>query len=96
MSTLTLTANPSRTDSSSAWHSIKYLDPEESGAVLPILHVNGFKISERTIFGCMDDKEIGALFSGYGYQVCIVHGQDTIDDQLSSAVEWALEEIRAI
>ncbi|KPI42168.1 putative phosphoketolase [Cyphellophora attinorum] len=51
-----------------AFHSIKYLDPAESGAVLPIIHVNGFKISERTIFGCMDDKEMAALMTGYGYQ----------------------------
>ncbi|KAK7742375.1 hypothetical protein SLS53_004520 [Cytospora paraplurivora] len=80
----------------SAWHSIKYLDPKESGAVLPILHVNGFKISERTIFGCMDDKELIALFSGYGYQVAVVEGIDTIDVQLSSTLEWALSEIRRI
>lgn len=46
-----------------AWHGYKYIDPKESGAVIPILHVNGFKISERTIFGCMDDKEIVALFT---------------------------------
>lgn len=46
-----------------AWHAHKYLDPAESGAVLPILHVNGFKISERTIFGTMDDPEIVALFT---------------------------------
>lgn len=46
-----------------AWHGFKYIDPAESGAVLPILHVNGFKISERTIFGVMDDKEIIALFT---------------------------------
>lgn len=45
-----------------AWHGTKYIDPAESGAVLPILHVNGFKISERTIFGVMDNKEIIALF----------------------------------
>ncbi|KAF8156138.1 Xylulose 5-phosphate/Fructose 6-phosphate phosphoketolase, partial [Pholiota molesta] len=37
-----------------AWHAYKYIDPAESGAVLPILHVNGFKISERTILGTMD------------------------------------------
>jgi len=46
-----------------AWHAYKYIDPAESGAVLPILHVNGFKISERTIFGVMDDKEITCLFT---------------------------------
>lgn len=71
----------------SAWHSIKYLDPRESGAVLPILHVNSFKISERTIFGCMDDKDLVCLFSGYGYQVCIVETLETIDSELSSSLE---------
>ncbi|PTB46161.1 hypothetical protein M441DRAFT_127638 [Trichoderma asperellum CBS 433.97] len=79
-----------------AWHSIKYLDPAESGAVIPILHVNGFKISERTIFGCMDDKELTLLFSGYGYQVCIVETLEDIDVELHSALFWALAEIKKI
>ncbi|KAH8754763.1 D-xylulose 5-phosphate/D-fructose 6-phosphate phosphoketolase [Diaporthe sp. PMI_573] len=79
-----------------AWHAIKYIDPAESGAVIPILHVNGFKISERTIFGCMDDKEIVSLFTGYGYQVCIVDDLLSIDEQLSNALEWALSEIKRI
>ena len=47
----------------SAWHAHKYIDPAESGAVLPILHANGFKISERTLFGTMDDKEVISLFT---------------------------------
>ncbi|KAI8304836.1 putative phosphoketolase [Colletotrichum sp. SAR11_59] len=79
-----------------AWHAIKYLDPKESGAVIPILHINGFKISERTIFGCMDDKEIVALFTGYGYQVCIVDDLEDIDTDLSGALEWAVAEIKKI
>ncbi|QYT02590.1 D-xylulose 5-phosphate/D-fructose 6-phosphate phosphoketolase [Trichoderma simmonsii] len=79
-----------------AWHSIKYLDPAESGAVIPILHVNGFKISERTIFGCMDNKELILLFSGYGYQVCIVEDLDLIDVELHTALFWALSEIKKI
>lgn len=79
-----------------AWHSIKYIDPRESGAVIPILHVNGFKISERTIFGCMDDKEIVCLFTGYGYQVCIVQNEDNIDNELATALLWSVQEIRAI
>jgi xylulose-5-phosphate/fructose-6-phosphate phosphoketolase len=61
--------------------------------VLPILHVNGFKISERTIFGCMDNKELVSLFSGYGYQVAVVEDVECIDDVLSSTLEWALGEI---
>ncbi|KAF0321110.1 d-xylulose 5-phosphate d-fructose 6-phosphate [Colletotrichum asianum] len=79
-----------------AWHAIKYLDPKESGAAIPILHINGFKISERTIFGCMDDKEIVALFTGYGYQVCIVDDLEDIDTDLSGALEWAVAEIKKI
>ncbi|KAF4462572.1 hypothetical protein FALBO_10611 [Fusarium albosuccineum] len=79
-----------------AWHSIKYIDPAESGAVIPILHVNGFKISERTIFGCMDNKELVSLFSGYGYQPAIVETLDEIDVELSSALEWAVGEIKQI
>ncbi|KJZ71510.1 hypothetical protein HIM_09098 [Hirsutella minnesotensis 3608] len=79
-----------------AWHSIKYLDPAESGAVIPILHINGFKISERTIFGCIDDKEIITLFSGYGFQVCLVQELADIDADLSCALEWALGEIKGI
>lgn len=95
-----------------AWHGYKYIDPAESGAVLPILHVNGFKISERTIFGCMDDKELTALFrsawhypemyiyqrvsSGYGYQVCIVDDLSNIHRDLAGAMEWALGEISRI
>lgn len=76
-----------------AWHGYKYIDPAESGAVIPIVHVNGFKISERTIYGCMDDKELTALFTGYGYQPRFVENMEDIDADMSSSLEWALEEI---
>ncbi|KAJ5105920.1 hypothetical protein NUU61_003267 [Penicillium alfredii] len=79
-----------------SWHAIKYIDPKESGAVLPILHLNGFKISERTIFGCMDQKELLALFSGYGYQVRFVEDLNDIDTDLHCSMVWAVEEIRKI
>ncbi|KIK98673.1 hypothetical protein PAXRUDRAFT_823582 [Paxillus rubicundulus Ve08.2h10] len=79
-----------------AWHGFKYIDPAESGAVLPIVHINGFKISERTIYGCMDDKELIALFSGYGYQVRIVDDLTNIDQDLAGAMEWALTKISDI
>lgn len=62
-----------------AWHSHKYIDPKESGAVIPVLHVNGFKISERTIPGTMDDTELALLYSGYGYQVRIVAYQQDVE-----------------
>jgi xylulose-5-phosphate/fructose-6-phosphate phosphoketolase len=79
-----------------AWHAAKYIDPNESGAVIPIVHVNGFKISERTIYGTMDDKEMVALFSGYGYQVRFVEDLDNIDQDLAASMEWALATIRKI
>ncbi|OBZ72463.1 putative phosphoketolase [Grifola frondosa] len=74
-----------------AWHGYKYIDPAESGAVLPIVHVNGFKISERTIYGTMDDKEMTALFTGYGYQVRFVEDLKNIDEDLAASMDWALE-----
>jgi hypothetical protein len=45
---------------------VQYIDPKESGAVIPILHVNGYKIGERTIPGTMDNLEIACLYTGYG------------------------------
>ncbi|KND03602.1 uncharacterized protein SPPG_01077 [Spizellomyces punctatus DAOM BR117] len=78
------------------WHSYKYIDPKESGAVLPILNANGYKISEPTIFGSMADEELAALFSGYGYQVRIVENMEKIDVDMSAAMEWAYGEIRRI
>ena len=79
-----------------AWHGYKFIDPAESGAVLPIVHVNGFKISERTIYGCMDDKEMAALFTGYGYQPRVVDDLNDIDADLNNSMEWALSEIKRI
>ncbi|KAJ3312610.1 hypothetical protein HDU93_004975, partial [Gonapodya sp. JEL0774] len=80
----------------SAWHGYKYLDPHESGAVLPILHLNRYKIANPTIFGAMDDDELAALFSGYGYQVCIVQDLENIDADMAAAMEWALATIHSI
>jgi xylulose-5-phosphate/fructose-6-phosphate phosphoketolase len=84
------------TDCQSAWHGYKYIDPKESGAIIPIIHVNGFKISERTIYGCMDDLEITALFAGYGYQAQIIQDLEHVDQEMSNALNWALGEIQAI
>jgi len=81
---------------SRAWHSCKYIDPKESGAVLPILHVNGFKISERTIYSCMDDQEIACLFAGYGYEPCFVEDLENIDNELQTALCWAIDAVHRI
>ncbi|KAF7950739.1 uncharacterized protein EAE97_002291 [Botrytis byssoidea] len=79
-----------------AWHAAKYIDPAESGAVIPIVHVNGFKISERTIYGCMDDKELASLFTGYGYQCRFVEDLEDIDRDMATSMQWAIDEIRKI
>ena len=79
-----------------AWHAAKYIAPAESGAVLPIVHVNGFKISERTIYGCMDEKEMVTLFTGYGYQCRFVEDLEDIDADMCRSMEWALDEIHKI
>jgi xylulose-5-phosphate/fructose-6-phosphate phosphoketolase len=78
-----------------AWHSYKFLDPAESGAVLPVLHLNGYKIANPTIYGTMSDEELLALFTGYGYQVIFVEGDD-LDASLYGAMDWAYHEIRRI
>jgi xylulose-5-phosphate/fructose-6-phosphate phosphoketolase len=57
-----------------AWHSNKFLNPKTSGAVLPVVHINGYKISNPTLFGTMSDTELRNLFKGYGYEPLIVKG----------------------
>ncbi|KAJ3264285.1 hypothetical protein HK104_006494, partial [Borealophlyctis nickersoniae] len=79
-----------------AWHSYKYIDPKESGAVLPILNCNGYKISESTIFGNMSDDELVSLFSGYGYQVRIVQTMPHLHGDMIVSLRWAYTEIRRI
>jgi len=76
-----------------AWHSNKFLNPKTDGAVLPILHVNGFKIANPTIFGTMSDDELRSLFTGYGYSVRIVELSERIDIDMSEALFGSYSEI---
>lgn len=78
-----------------AWHTTKLIDPAHSGAVLPILHLNGYKISGPTIFGRMTDKELINLFSGYGYEPFIVEGHD-IDQKMMDTLEICYQRIADI
>jgi len=71
-----------------AWHLNKLVDPRTNGTVLPILHLNGYKISAPTIFGRMSDDELKALFWGYGYEPILVSGED-LDNQLDEALDRA-------
>lgn len=76
-----------------AWHLNKLLDPAHNGAVLPILHLNGYKISGPTLFGRMNNTELIDLFSGYGYEPYIVDAYVAEDvhqcmvDVLDSVIE---------
>lgn len=78
-----------------AWHANKFLDPKTCGAVLPILHVNGYKISGPTIFGRMSNKELENLFSGYGYMPIIVEGKNLYAPMMK-AMERAYKQIKKI
>lgn len=80
-----------------AWHLNKLVNPRTNGVVLPILHLNGYKISAPTIFGRMSDDELMALFTGYGYQPRIVDAtSDNPHKDMSEALEWAYGEIQTI
>lgn len=81
-----------------SWHSNKFLNPARDGAVLPILHLNGFKIANPTILARIDDEELDALFRGYGYDPIVVSGSDPeeVHQQLASALDGALAAIRAV
>lgn len=79
-----------------AWHGTKFLNPATDGAVLPILHLNGFKISNPTITATMSTDEITALFTGLGYAVRVVEYGERLDADTETALGWAYQEIRAI
>ena len=59
-----------------SWHSNKFLNPARDGAVLPILHLNGYKIAGPTILARIPEEELGALLRGYGYEPHLVAGED--------------------
>ncbi|MBP9719072.1 MAG: phosphoketolase [Candidatus Levybacteria bacterium] len=79
-----------------AWHLNKLIDPAINGAVLPILHVNGYKISGPTIFGRMSDEELTALFTGYGYEPFFVKGDDDVYVSMMDTLETCYQRIKAI
>lgn len=82
-----------------AWHSTKFLDPVGDGAVLPFLHLNGYKIASPTIFGTMSDRELVSLFAGYGYApyfVTVERDGEAADQALASALDASLQQIREI
>src|ERR1700742_4553846 len=81
-----------------AWHSNKFLNPNRDGAVLPILHLNGYKIANPTILARIPHEELEDLFKGYGYAPHFVEGDDpaTMHEKMAAALDSALEKIRSI
>ncbi|MEP6676210.1 MAG: phosphoketolase family protein, partial [Ferruginibacter sp.] len=81
-----------------SWHSNKFLNPVHDGAVLPILHLNGYKIANPTILARIPKEELIQLFEGYGYQVYWVEGDDPHDvhQQLAATLDAVIMEIKQI
>jgi len=81
-----------------SWHSNKFLDPVGDGAVLPILHLNGYKIANPTILARIGDDELSSLLTGYGHRPLFVEGDDPaeVHQQLAAALDDALDDIARI
>lgn len=81
-----------------AWHSNKFLNPVHDGAVLPILHLNGYKIANPTILARISREELESLFVGYGYKPWFVEGDDhePMHQAMAAALDQAIAEIKQI
>ena len=81
-----------------SWHSNKFLNPARDGAVLPILHLNGYKIANPTILSRLDDATLTHLFTGYGYKPHFVEGREpeAMHQLMAHTMDTVLEEIRVI
>jgi xylulose-5-phosphate/fructose-6-phosphate phosphoketolase len=81
-----------------SWHSSKFLNPAQDGAVLPILHLNGYKIANPTVLARIPDTELVSLLEGYGYHVHVVAGNvpGQVHQQLAATLDAVAGEIGAI
>jgi xylulose-5-phosphate/fructose-6-phosphate phosphoketolase len=81
-----------------SWHGHRFINPARDGAVLPILHLNGWKIANPALLARIPDDELDALLRGYGYQPVYVTGDNpaVMHQEFAAALDGALEEIRAI
>ena len=81
-----------------SWHSNKFLNPVSDGAVLPILHLNGYKISNPTLFSRISHEEVEAFFKGCGWKPYFVEGDDpmTMHRKMAETMDIVIEEIKAI
>jgi xylulose-5-phosphate/fructose-6-phosphate phosphoketolase len=81
-----------------AWHSNKFLNPRRDGAVLPVLHLNGYKIANPTILARIPHQELEFLFRGYGYEPYFVEGSDppSMHQAMAATLEHCIREIQRI
>ncbi|RPH95086.1 MAG: phosphoketolase family protein, partial [Calditrichaeota bacterium] len=81
-----------------SWHSNKFLNPIHDGAVLPILHLNGYKIANPTLLARLKREELTDLFNGYGYKVYFVAGDDPLlmHQRMAATMDKVIDEITAI
>ena len=81
-----------------SWHSNKFLNPAGDGAVLPVLHLNGYKIANPTVLARIPEEELASLMRGYGYAPHFVTGDDPADvhQKLAATLDTVLDEIAAI
>ncbi|WP_445636388.1 putative phosphoketolase [Nostoc sp. DSM 114161] len=81
-----------------SWHSNKFLNPARDGAVLPILHLNGYKIANPTVLSRISQEELESLFVGYGYKPYFVQGHDPADvhQQMAATLDTVIGEIQNI
>jgi xylulose-5-phosphate/fructose-6-phosphate phosphoketolase len=81
-----------------SWHSNKFLNPARDGAVLPILHLNGWKIAGPTVLARIPADELEALFTGYGHEPIVVEGDDppVMHQAMAAALDRAVHRIRQI
>ena len=81
-----------------AWHSNKFLNPIHDGAVLPILHLNGYKIANPTVLARISQEELESLFVGYGYRVYFVEGSEpeATHQLMAKTLDTVIAEIQAI
>jgi xylulose-5-phosphate/fructose-6-phosphate phosphoketolase len=81
-----------------SWHSNKFLNPARDGAVLPILHLNGYKIANPTILSRLTDAELTHLFTGYGYKPHFVEGHEpeTMHQLMAHTLDTVIDEIHSL
>ena len=83
---------------SASWHLNKIINKKKDGVVLPILHLNGYKISNPTILSRISKEELISLFKGYGYEPILVSGKDidSMHEKMATALDYAIEKIKKI